>query len=178
MVDLVQNAVEAGSSMIMLDVKSQGSELEMVLSDNGKGMDEATLAQARDPFYTEPGKHAGRRVGLGLPFLVQTAETVNGEADIRSEPGQGTSIWLKLDTAHMDAPPFGEWAPAVVTMMNFQGDYELAVTRERNGQRSRVLKSELIDALGGMADAEALSLAKRYIQGLDEEWADQTNLKN
>ena len=72
--DIVQNAFESGASEVSLDMARRGRWLEVVVRDNGKGMDEATQRRAMDPFWTEPGKHPGRKVGLGLPFLKQAAE--------------------------------------------------------------------------------------------------------
>ena len=77
--DLVQNAVEAGAKRVELDVATGPERVSVRVSDNGKGMDAATLKRVSDPFFTEAGKHDHRRVGLGIPLLLQTAEASGGE---------------------------------------------------------------------------------------------------
>jgi signal transduction histidine kinase len=72
--DLVQNSIEASSSLIILDVEQTPERITFYLSDNGVGMDEEELEAARDPFYTGGSKHTARKVGLGIPFLAQAVE--------------------------------------------------------------------------------------------------------
>ncbi len=53
--------------------------------------------------------------------------------------------------------------------MAFEGDYELRVTRSL-GERSYTLsRDELRAALGGLADAGALDLARRYAAALEDD---------
>jgi C4-dicarboxylate-specific signal transduction histidine kinase len=70
-VDLAQNSVEAGSSLVMVDLVERGGRVKVYIGDNGRGMDGETLARVRDPFFTGGGKHEKRRVGLGISFLAQ-----------------------------------------------------------------------------------------------------------
>ena len=90
--DLVHNAMEADASEIRLNVEETDSNLNVVIADNGRGMDMATLEKAKDPFYTDGRKHRHRKVGLGLPFLFQTCELTGGSAGIESKPGKGTTV--------------------------------------------------------------------------------------
>ena len=64
------------------------------ISDNGQGMDDATLAQATDPFFTTKG--VGKGTGLGLSMVHGLAEQLGGCLVLKSEPGQGTcaELWL------------------------------------------------------------------------------------
>ena len=48
--DLVQNSIEAGASRVELDVYTGADRIEVCVADDGKGMDEATLARAVEPF--------------------------------------------------------------------------------------------------------------------------------
>ena len=66
--DLVQNSLEAGATRVELDVYTGPDKVSARVTDNGKGMDRATLEKAVEPFYSEAGKHDRRRVGLGLPL--------------------------------------------------------------------------------------------------------------
>ncbi|ACA16520.1 multi-sensor hybrid histidine kinase [Methylobacterium sp. 4-46] len=62
--------------------------------DTGQGMDEATLARAREPFFTTKG--VGKGTGLGLSMVHGLAEQSGGRLVLRSRPGEGTlaEIWL------------------------------------------------------------------------------------
>ncbi len=71
--DIVQNAIEAGSSDTELTIHETPSSLLVTVADTGRGMDAGELEKAKDPFYTDGKKHPGRRVGLGLPFLIQAS---------------------------------------------------------------------------------------------------------
>ena len=48
--DLVQNSIEAGSSEITLNVEETQKNLNVVITDNGKGMSAETLEKPKDPF--------------------------------------------------------------------------------------------------------------------------------
>lgn len=166
--DLVQNAIEAGSSRIELDVHTGPEAIRVRVADNGKGMDEATLKQAVDPFYSEAGKHDRRRVGLGLPLLYQTAEAVNGTVDIRSAPGQGTTVAFTFDPRHLDTPPLGDLCETVLGLMTFDKAYELAFSRETPSDRYAVTRSELTEALGNLEESANLILARDFLRSQEQ----------
>ena len=90
--DTAQNSIEAGAKKIELSLIEDGTTISVRIRDNGKGMDMATQERAFDPFYTEPGKHDKRRVGLGLPILKQLCESTNGAVSLSSVPGEGTLL--------------------------------------------------------------------------------------
>lgn len=170
MLDLVQNAVEAKARHIVVVMDTCGRESTIRIEDDGCGMNEATRARAMDPFFTNGEKHRNRRFGLGLPFLKQQMELVGGTLDIQSAPGVGTAVSFSFDRGHLDAPPFPDLLETVLAMMNFSGDYELLFERRGEGSAYEVSRNVLLEALGGMDTAEELTLAKRYIRGLDEEF--------
>jgi len=74
-----------------------GGYILVAISDTGTGMDEATLAQAFDPFFTT--KEVGSGSGLGLPMVQGFAMQSGGAVQIRSSPGQGTTVELWLPQA-------------------------------------------------------------------------------
>ncbi|WP_103679323.1 ATP-binding protein [Alkalispirochaeta sphaeroplastigenens] len=175
--DLAQNSIEAGSSLVELSVAARGSIWHVEIRDNGCGMDDAQKASALDPFYTEPGKHPGRRVGLGLPFLLQTVEQADGGYSLHSEKGRGTRLSFFLDSAHVDSPPLGDLAELFVDLMCYQGDYELIIQRscapaasaEGEGQGDQEIRSyelsrsELEETLGEIALVENRLLARELL---------------
>lgn len=64
------------------------------VSDDGTGMDEATLARATEPFFTTKGP--GKGTGLGLSMVHGLAEQSGGQFKLASRPGKGTTaeLWL------------------------------------------------------------------------------------
>jgi PAS domain S-box-containing protein len=71
-----------------------GRYVVLAVSDNGPGMDDATLARAAEPFFTTKG--VGKGTGLGLSMVQGQAEQSGGRLVLTSQPGQGTTaeIWL------------------------------------------------------------------------------------
>ena len=167
--DLVQNSIEARATEITLKVEENSSNLNVVITDNGKGMDAETLEKAKDPFYSDGQKHKHRKVGLGLPFLFQTAEMTGGTAAIESEKGVGTKVSFSLDPANVDLPEFGNFTTTAVTLMTYGFEGNLTIDRSVNGKEYEVSKAELIDVLGDLNDMESLVLLKQFIEGNEEE---------
>jgi hypothetical protein len=166
--DLVQNAIEADATRVELEVSTGPEVVRVRIQDNGKGMDAATLAKAKDPFYSESGKHDHRRVGLGIPLLLQTAAAVNGTVDIRSEPGKGTTVEFTLDAKHLDTPPLGDLPATLLGLMAFDGTCDIAVKRSTPADGYSVSRSDLTDALGNLEQADNLILARAYLRSQED----------
>ena len=160
--DIIQNAVEADATVIELVIRETEEMFEFEVKDNGKGMSSEIQAKAVDPFYSDGHKHAHRRVGLGLPFLFQTAE-----AAIESQEGCGTVIRFRAKAQHMDLPPLGDFAGAAAMMLTLVSE-ELTITKTRYGEGYTLSRSELNDALGDLCSAGNLKLLKTYITSQEE----------
>ena len=83
----------------------------LAITDEGEGMDEATLALAVDPFFTTKG--VGKGTGLGLSMVHGLAEQLGGRLLLKSEKGVGTTaeLWLPVaGDAVADKPPIIETA--------------------------------------------------------------------
>lgn len=80
-----------------------GNYIRLSVIDEGEGMDEDTLARAREPFFTTKG--IGKGTGLGLSMVHGFAEQCGGSLIISSERGSGTtvSLWLPVATEEEDA---------------------------------------------------------------------------
>jgi len=71
-----------------------GSSVDLRLRDDGVGMSPHVLSQAFEPFFST--KPSGQGTGLGLAVIHGLMRTARGVIDIRSAPGQGTTLYLRL----------------------------------------------------------------------------------
>ena len=166
--DTAQNSIEAGAKNVTLTIVEDGGKISVTIKDNGKGMDEATLARAFNPFYTEPGKHDKRRVGLGLPILKQICESTDGAVSLKSQKGVGTTLEYSFSAKHIDLPPMGDLVEAVLMLFNYPGDFELVFTHRKGAEEYEISRSELADAVGGLESVEGLSLARDFLQSQED----------
>jgi hypothetical protein len=175
--DITQNAAESGAALVELSisetVKAGKTEFRFTVKDNGKGMSTEDLKRAQDPFVTDGVKHPGRKIGLGVPFLIQTAEMSGGGWNMDSAKGKGTEVSAWFDTANVDTPPAGDLPGMFRTVLLFPGPAELIIRRLcETGVRNldyEVRKTELSEALGGLEDTQSLILLDRYLRSLEEE---------
>lgn len=163
MTDMVQNAVEADATEIGLDFHETAEWIEFEVRDNGKGMNSETQAKAADPFYSDGLKHAHRRVGLGLPFLLQTAEAAGGTASIESQEGTGTVIRFRAQAQHVDLPPLGDFAGTAAMMLTLLQNGEMKIVRSLNGNAYALSRCELEDAIGDLNSSGSLILLRDYV---------------
>lgn len=164
--DIAQNAVEAGSRTVAITLVEDGESRRVDIVDDGKGMGEEELKRALDPFYTDGQKHAKRKVGLGLPFLKQATDQAEGDFRIESEKGRGTRVSFSFPLANLDSPPLGELPSLFLSLLCLPGDHEMVIRRSRLGEDAldyELVRSELAEALGGLELASSLALLRDYL---------------
>ena len=166
--DTAQNSIEAGATKVEVSLAEADGRISVDIRDNGKGMDEATVKRAFDPFYTEPGKHDKRKVGLGLPILKQICEECGGGVNLKSEKGVGTHLSYDFDASNIDLPPMGDLADTIVALFNYPGDFELVFTHSKGAETYSISRSELADAVGGLESVEGIGLAKEFLHSQEE----------
>ena len=104
--DIAENSIRANAKEInIMIIEDRKNDLLMLtIEDDGEGMDEQTKEHALNPFFTTK---KGKRVGLGLAFLSQSAEEAGGVMKIESKPGKGTKVTATFSLGHIDCKPLG-----------------------------------------------------------------------
>jgi hypothetical protein len=166
LLDLTQNAVEAGSSHITIQLAQDETVLTATVVDNGRGMDATTLAKFRDPFFSDGTKHPGRKTGLGIPFLVQALDQAGGHHEVSSAPGIGTRFSFAFPRNHLDTPQLGDLPGFFLSALCFDGEYELCIERKdwQHGLDYTLNRSDLLDAVGSLHDAHSMLLVRQFLE--------------
>ena len=161
LVDLVVNASDA--------IRRRGGRIELCFSetaiddesaeitpgrygrfrvvDDGDGMDETTLRQATQPFFTTKPKGEGS--GVGLHAAEGFARASGGGMRISSEPGVGTTVELLLPVAGRRPPAT---APAV----------RVAVLVDEPAQRQRLVALLRDDSIQAVVAADVADV-RRFV---------------
>ncbi|NGZ74520.1 sensor histidine kinase [Saccharibacillus alkalitolerans] len=103
--NIVDNAIKFSheSSVIVLHLVQEDGWVRTSVQDHGIGIDEQNLKRVKDRFFQVNTQGGG--TGLGLAITQQLVELHEGELDMTSELGVGTTVSVKL--------PFFEEGPAV-----------------------------------------------------------------
>ena len=98
--NLLSNAIKYTPSggQIQISMKQAPTSAIFRIQDNGLGMSQEELDHLFQLYYRTPGAIKSGRTGIGLGlFIVKTlVDAHNGEIDVTSRPGQGTTFTVKL----------------------------------------------------------------------------------
>ena len=115
LLDIVQNSVKAGAAHVDIRFSLDGNgALTMTVQDDGCGMTPEFVERVRSPFVTT---RTTRKVGLGIPLLMQNAMQSGGHVDIESQVGEGTTITAVFLTQSIDCLPLGDLASTMATII-------------------------------------------------------------
>ncbi len=94
--NLLVNASQAIEEKGIIRLKSwhQDEQIHISVSDTGKGIEPDKLERVFEPFYTT--KPAGAGTGLGLSISYDIVKKHEGEIQVSSTPGEGTTFTLSL----------------------------------------------------------------------------------
>lgn len=94
--NLLSNAIQAieGEGEISVTTRVLEEEIEIMVSDNGSGMNTETQQKIFEPFFTT--KDVGMGTGLGLSISYGIIEKHSGTIHVVSKEGVGTQFIIKL----------------------------------------------------------------------------------
>ncbi len=168
--DIAQNSIAAGASLISIDVAEDTvkNELLISVSDNGCGMTDEQVSSVLDPFFTT---RTTRKVGMGIPLFRLAAEQTGGRLSIESEKGKGTTTSALFKTDSIDFTPLGDVTSTVVILISMNTDRNFVYTRSRDGESFSLATAEMKEILGGVPlnEPEVVEWMKDYIN-------EQTNI--
>lgn len=154
---------------ITVSVQPEEDTLTVVIRDDGCGMTQEQMARVQDPFFTT---RTTRKVGLGVPFFKQAAESTGGSFRIDSEKGKGTTVKAVFGLSHIDRMPLGDISATVQTLIVFNEHIDFRYTYEY-GTRSFVLDTrEMREMLGegiSFSEPEVSAFIKDYLETNKEE---------
>ena len=103
--NLLSNSIKYGKEpggKIGVHIDVHNGHANILVEDNGKGIEQQYQANVFDMFYRATDKNAGS--GLGLYIVKETVEKLKGEISLKSEVNQGTSVRLKLPNREPKQP--------------------------------------------------------------------------
>ncbi|MCC9595909.1 MULTISPECIES: ATP-binding protein [unclassified Rubrivivax] len=149
--NLLSNAIKfSDQGAVVLDVQAEGgdgaAELVFTVSDQGVGIDEATLATLFHRFVQADSSRSRRHggAGLGLEISRNLARLMGGDITVTSQPGQGSSFRLRMPLKAVpagasprplpgDAPPPPRPLHVLVAEDHFVNRQYMAALLERLG---------------------------------------------
>gem|GEM_PF-4504413 len=98
---VMHNAIRYSPSNSNIHIISRLSEdvIEIIVQDEGLGMNPETLSHATERFYRVDTAHATAGFGLGLPIAKKVVEAHNGQFFINSDDEDGTTVRIILPTS-------------------------------------------------------------------------------
>jgi signal transduction histidine kinase len=97
LLNIISNSEQAlqGKGKIVISVSAEPSELHISIADDGPGIRPEDMPRIFDPFFST--KDSGS--GLGLAISRRLAGQIGGTLSVRSSPGKGTNVTLRLPVA-------------------------------------------------------------------------------
>jgi two-component system cell cycle sensor histidine kinase/response regulator CckA len=128
--------------LLRITAKKIGNYAELIVSDNGQGMDAKTIEQCFDPFFTT--KPIGKGTGLGLSTTYGIVKSHEGMIHLDSRPDEGTTIRITFPLVQTIAAIEKQAEPAAGISYG-NGEIILVVDDEEEILRAM---QKLLDSLG------------------------------
>ncbi|MDZ7817002.1 MAG: response regulator [Planctomycetota bacterium] len=141
---------------------SEGDFVMLGVSDDGCGMDKATMDNIFEPFFTT--KSTGVGTGLGLATVFGIVKQNNGFINVYSEPGKGTTFKIYFSHHKTDEIVSVERESSDIS----QGRGETVLIVEDDSSILELVQTLLVNSgyevLASTSAADAIALAAEYSQ--------------
>jgi two-component system, OmpR family, phosphate regulon sensor histidine kinase PhoR len=85
--------------------RGEGGTVTIEVEDTGKGIPPEEQDRVFERFYRGSATHSGEGFGLGLSIAKRMVDVMGGEIGLRSEPGSGSTFWVRLRAAKPTPTP-------------------------------------------------------------------------
>ncbi len=163
--DVAQNSVTAGASLIQISVLGDtvSDRLIIRIEDNGCGMTEEQIRNVTDPFFTS---RKTRKVGLGIPFFKMAAELTGGSFHMESQVGTGTSTTAVFGLSSINRMPLGSIADTMSALIGPNPYLDFLLTMEQDGRSFTMDTRAFREVLGPeipLSEPQVLNYIEGYI---------------
>lgn len=96
--NMILNALDAmhGTGTLTVRIRHKNAWVEIDVEDTGKGMPPDILDKIFDPFFTTKDSTEGMGMGLGLAISYGIVKNHNGDIQVVSKEGKGTTFTIRL----------------------------------------------------------------------------------
>ncbi len=170
LLNLLTNALKYNQEggQVLVEAESHGEQVLLRVSDTGRGMSEAQLQQAFEPFNRLGRENDGiEGTGIGLAIVRTLVERMGGTVQTSSTPGKGSvfEVWLR-DGERLQSVPVADAAEAAPPRPSTAGlgrparllyiednPVNMLIVQELLSRRPDLLLDTAVDGLGGLRQA-------------------------
>lgn len=91
--NVIDNAQEVSPQLVILEIRREGGDLVIAVSDEGPGFAPEMLARVGQPYSSTKGRDGG---GLGLFLVVNVARKLGGRVTVDNREAGGATVQLSL----------------------------------------------------------------------------------
>lgn len=167
--DIAENSVKAKASLVQILLDETDETLSISIIDDGCGMDEDTVKNVIDPFYTT---RTTRSVGMGVPLIKLACEQTGGSFTIESKLGEGTKLTALFYSQHIDFTPLGDVSASLLTLIQGHDKTDFLFVHKKNDREVRLDTRELREQLGDvpLSTYEVIKWIEEYMAEQYEEF--------
>ncbi len=163
--DIAQNSITASARNIGISVEEHEGDnvFRITVVDDGCGMSEEMVQRVADPYVTS---RTTRKVGMGIPLLMHSAEQAGGYLRIESELGKGTTLEAMFEHNHIDRPELGDIAGVMTILIGGNPDIRFQYTHKKNEQDFSLDTNDVVETLEGIPinEPEVLKFIREMIK--------------
>ncbi len=147
--DICQNSIKANATLIKIIINEDISQnvFSIIIEDNGCGMNEKTLSEVADPFFTT---RTTRKVGMGVSLFKMAAEMADGDFVITSAINSGTKVKALFKHDHIDRAPLGTIEDTIGILVLNEAEIDIYYEHNYDGKNYVLDTREIRKVLDGI----------------------------